>query len=80
MRREEVAIAILHLFERQSSRAGYLLPAEVVLALSERKGWTIVDLVEGLFHGERQGWFDVSPGSVRLTQHGDSKIGSGVAL
>ena len=54
----EVARTILEIFKRQFSLAGYGLPAQVIAALSERRGWSTDETVSGIVYGCDIGWFE----------------------
>ena len=54
----EVARTILEIFKRQFSLAGYGLPAQVIAALSERRGWSTDETVSGIVYGCDLGWFE----------------------
>jgi hypothetical protein len=60
-RRKEVASTILDVFEQQRSKPGYSLPAAVIAALAEHKGWTTAQLLAGIEYGCLSGWFRISP-------------------
>jgi hypothetical protein len=54
----EVARAILEIFQKQHSTAGYGLPTQVIVALSARRGWSTDETVSGIVYGCELGWFD----------------------
>jgi len=51
----------LSLYRGQQARPGYVLPARVIAALSDRRGWSIDETENGLNYGRAKGWFDFAP-------------------
>ncbi|MBV9288443.1 MAG: hypothetical protein JO288_11595, partial [Hyphomicrobiales bacterium] len=49
--RLKIATAILQLYKDQRARAGYVIPASVIAALSEESGWTADEVVGGINYG-----------------------------
>ena len=73
--RLKIATAILQLYRGQGARAGYVIPASVIAALSERSGWSADEVVGGINYGYAEGWFaDARRNFLSLTDGGVAQI------
>jgi len=73
--RLNIASTILELYQRQHARAGYVIPASVIVALSEQRGWSADEVVGGINYGCAEGWFaDARNKFLRLTEDGFALI------
>jgi hypothetical protein len=74
---QRVAIArvILEIFKMQHAKVGYIVPSSLLIELSSRRGWSRVQLEDGLKYGGDQGWFNVLPNSfVTLAELGVTEM------
>ena len=59
--RRQIATSILSVYRRQQARAGYVLPANIVAAFSERSGWSVDETETAINYGCAEGWFEFAP-------------------
>ena len=73
--RRKVATAILQVYRDQHARAGYVIPASILAALSDQSGWSTDEVVGGITYGYAEGWFaDSRRNFLRLTESGAAEI------
>lgn len=73
--KQDVARAILEVFQSQQSMAGYGLPARIIVALSDHEGWSTDETVRGIEYGLDEGWFENRSGMfLGLTDTGLDEI------
>ena len=73
--RRKIATAILRVYKDQHARAGYVIPASVLAALSDQSGWSTDEVVDGITYGYAEGWFaDSRRNFLRLTEGGAAEI------
>jgi hypothetical protein len=66
-----IASAILDVFKSQQARVGYVVPSNVIVALSDREGWSVDQVEDGLAYAFNGGWFRNGPRTfVSLTDAG----------
>ena len=58
--RRQIATSILSVYRRQQARVGYVLPANIVAAFSERGGWSVDETETAINYGCAEGWFEFS--------------------
>ena len=76
--RRQIAASILGVYRGQQARVGYVLPAKVIVALSEHSGWSIDETENGINYGRAEGWFDFAPHMfLTLTDDGFAEIERG---
>jgi hypothetical protein len=73
--RRRIATAILQVYKDQHARAGYVIPASVLAALSAQSGWSADEVEGGITYGYAEGWFaDSRRNFLRLTEGGAAEI------
>jgi len=73
--RRQIATSILSVYRGQQARAGYVLPARVIAAVSEHSGWSVDETENGINYGRAEGWFDFAPHMfLTLTVHGFAEM------
>ena len=59
--RRQIATSIFSVYRRQQARVGYVLPANIVAAFSERSGWSVDETETAINYGCAEGWFEFAP-------------------
>ena len=73
--RRNIATAILQIYKGQQARAGYVIPASLIAALSDESGWSADEVDRGLAYGYAAGWFADGPQKfLRLTDGGVAQL------